>query len=151
MAEAATATPQELEQLQRQQEQELERSKVHALDPDFLFVLFVIAIPVDALDIILELTSFLIIPKLLGLIIDAGTILILGGWMYWRVGKIIKTKKRQQQANVKALRGASQAVLRGPLRKIIVRLGLVALIEAIPIVGILFAWTAVVVLTLREK
>lgn len=151
MAEAAAATPQELQAQERQNQQEQERSRVHPMDPDFFLFALPFAILVDALDIILELTSILIIPKLLGLILDAGTMIILGSWMYWRVGKIIKTKKRQQQASAKALKGASRTVLRGPLRKIIIRLGLVTLIEAIPLVGILFAWTVMVVLTLREK
>ena len=151
MAEAVVITPQELAQQEQQNQQEQVRSRVHALDPDFLLFALPFAIIVDALDIILELTSFLVIPKLLGLVLDAFTLFILGWWMYWRVGKIVKTKQRQQQANVKALKGASRAVLQGPLRKIIVRLGLVALIEAIPIIGIFFAWTVMVVLTLREK
>ena len=151
MEEALDTTPQELVQQERKNEEEQERSRVHALDPDFLLFALPFAVLVDALDIILELTSFLVIPKLLGLIVDAFTMLILGGWMYWRVGKIVKTKKAQQRANVKALKGASRAVLQGPFRKIIVRLGFVALLEAIPIVGILFAWTVMVVLTLREK
>ena len=149
MAQAETAEQQL--QAQQAQQKEQEGHRVHFLDPDFLLIILPFALFVDSLDILLELTSFLVIPKLLGLVIDFITMFVLGGWMYWRVGKIIKSKKRQQATNKKALRGASRALLKGPLRKIIMRLGLVSLVEAIPIVGILFAWTVMVVLTLREK
>ena len=149
MAEAAVAS-QELAQ-QKEDQKEQERSRVHFLDPDFLLIILPFALLVDSLDIILELTSFLIIPKLVGLSIDFITMFIIGGWMYWRVGKIIKSKKRRQVAGRTAGRGVSRALMQGPLRKIIMRLGLVVFIEVIPVVGILFAWTVAVVLTLREK
>jgi hypothetical protein len=149
MAEATTAT-QELAQ-QQAQEKEEKQSRVHFFDPDFLLIILPFALLVDSLDIILELTSFLIIPKLVGLVIDFVTMFIIGGWMYWRVGKILKSKKRRQAIGRKTGRGISRALMRGPLRKIIMRLGLVVFIEAIPVVGILFAWTVAVVLTLREK
>ena len=86
MAEAVSTTPQELAQQQQTQQAEQEHSRVHALDPDFLLVLS-FAVLVDAIDIILELTSFLIVPKLLGLVLDAFTLFVLGWWMYWRLGK----------------------------------------------------------------
>ena len=149
MAEATTAT-QELAQ-QQAQEKEEKQSRVHFFDPDFLLIILPFALLVDSLDIILELTSFLIIPKLVGLVIDFVTTFIIGGWMYWRIGKILKSKQRRQAIAKKTGRGVSRALMRGPLRKIIMRLGLVVFIEAIPVVGILFAWTVAVVLTLREK
>lgn len=151
MAEAIAATPEELAQQERQNQEVVKRSRVHPLDPDFLLFALPFAFFVDALDIILELTSILVIPKILGLFIDFITLILLGAWLYWRTGKLIKTKQKQQQANVQALNEVSQAVLRGPLRKVIVRLGLVFLIEAIPILGIIFTWTVMVILTLREK
>ena len=149
MAEAVSTTPQELAQQQQTQQAEQEHSRVHALDPDFLLVLS-FAVLVDAIDIILELTSFLIVPKLLGLVLDAFTLFVLGWWMYWRLGKIQNTK-RQQQAARKAGGHQGGAIVRGPLRKVLVRVGLVSIIEIIPLVGILFAWTVMVISTLREK
>ena len=145
MAEAVDITPQELAQQQQAQQAEQERSRVHALDPDFLLFALPFAVLVDAIDIVLELTSFLIIPKLLGLVLDAFTLFILGWWMYWRLGKIQNTKRQQQAAR------KGGAVVRGPLRKVLVRVGLVSIIEIIPLVGILFAWTVMVISTLREK
>ena len=149
MAEATTAT-QELAQ-QQAQEKEEKQSRVHFFDPDFLLIILPFALLVDSLDILLELTSFLVIPKIIGLVIDFVTMFIIGGWMYWRVGKILKSKQRRQAIAKKTGKGVGRALMRGPLRKIIMRLGLVVFIEAIPVVGILFAWTVAVVLTLREK
>ena len=149
MAEATIAT-QELAQ-QQEQQKEQEQSRVHFLDPDFLLIILPFALLVDSLDILLELTSFLVIPKIIGLVIDFVTMFIIGGWMYWRVGKILKSKQRRQAIAKKTGKGVGRALMRGPLRKIIMRLGLVVFIEAIPVVGILFAWTVAVVLTLREK
>ena len=149
MAEATIAT-QELAQ-QQEQQKEQEQSRVHFLDPDFLLIILPFALLVDSLDILLELTSFLVIPKIIGLVIDFVTMFIIGGWMYWRVGKILKSKQRRQAIAKKTGKGVGRALMRGPLRKIIMRLGLVVFIEAIPVVGILFAWTVAVDLTLREK
>jgi len=148
MAEATTATPQQLAQQQRAQQEEQERSRVHPLDPDFLIFALPFAMLVDALDVILELTSVLVIPKLLGLILDAGTMLILGGWVYWRTGKIEKAKRGQERYRMQGR--VSRKVQRVFIR-IMRKVGLVFLAELIVFVGILPMWTIMVISTLREK
>ena len=150
MAQATAITPQELAQQERQNQQEQERSRVHPLDPDFILFAFPLALLVDAIDIVLELTSFLVVPKVIGLLLDFGTLIILGAWMYWRIGKLAKTKRRQQQDMRRSIRQGRTAV-RGPLRKVLLRLGLASIVEIIPLIGILFAWTVMVISTLREK
>jgi len=146
MAEAATTTPEELRAQERQNQQEQERARVSPLDPDFLLFALPFAILVDSLDIILELFGLLIIPKVLGLTLDVFTFFILGTWLYLRTGKLIKSKQKQQAGG-----GVGKAAIRGPLKKVFTRLGLTFIIEAVPFLGIFFAWTLMVILTLRDK
>lgn len=73
---------------------------VSPLDPDFLLFALPFAFAVDVLDIILEIAgAFVVIPKIIGIVIDAITffILIYPGWMYWRLGKIEKSKRERQE------------------------------------------------------
>jgi len=102
MAEATT--PQELQALERQEQQNVERSRVHPLDPDFLIFALPLALLFDAIDIILEATAFLVVPKLLGMLFDVFTFALIGGWVYWRTGKIEKAKQGQGQVSKKVQR-----------------------------------------------
>ncbi len=72
---------------------------VSPLDFDFLLFALPFAFAVDALDIILEIAGIFVIPKIIGIVIDFVVLLILGGWMYWRTGKIEKSK-REYRANL---------------------------------------------------
>jgi hypothetical protein len=70
---------------------------VSPLDFDFLLFALPFAFAVDALDIVLEIAgAFVVVPKIIGIVIDFVTLLILGGWLYWRLGKIEKSKKERQ-------------------------------------------------------
>lgn len=155
------------------EQEAVEKSKVHPLDIDFLVFAMPFAMMVDALDIILEITSILIIPKLIGIIIDVFVFIVISWWMYKRVKKIAEAKKQarerteqikqqvmskvqgfQQQASSK-LQGLKQQALkaaeRGPLRRVLTRGAVVLLGEIIPFLGILPFWTIAVFSTLREK
>jgi len=148
MAEAATATPQELAQQQRAQQQEQERSRVHPLDPDFLIFALPLALLFDTIDIILELTAILVVPKLLGMLFDVFVFALIGGWVYWRTGKIEKAKRGQERYKMQGR--VSRKVQRVFLR-VLRRVGLVFLAEIIVFIGILPLWTIMVISTLREK
>jgi len=136
-----------------------EKAKVSPFDPDFLLFALPFAILVDAIDIVLELTSILVIPKLVGWAMDAFTFAMIGGWIFYRTGKIIKSRQKQQEALQKKM-GAQAAkmqqqlakgALKGPLRKTLVRAGAALLGELIPFVGLVPFWTISVILTLREE
>ena len=136
-----------------------EKAKVSPFDPDFLLFALPFAILVDAIDIVLELTSILVIPKLVGWAMDAFTFAMIGGWIFYRTGKIIKSRQKQQEALQKKM-GAQAAkmqqqlakgALKGPLRKTLIRAGAALLGELIPFVGLVPFWTISVILTLKEE
>jgi len=136
-----------------------EKAKTARSSPDFLLFALPFAILVDAIDIVLELTSILVIPKLVGWAMDAFTFAMIGGWIFYRTGKIIKSRQKQQEALQKKM-GAQAAkmqkqlakgALKGPLRKTLVRAGAALLGELIPFVGLVPFWTISVILTLREE
>ena len=137
----------------------MEKSRVHPLDPDFLVFAMPFAMLVDAVDIILELTSVFIIPKVIGVVIDIFVFAVISWWMYKRVKRIAQTREQMKQGAVQKLQKAQQkmqqqvakAVQRGPLRRVLTRGAVVLLGELIPFVGILPFWTITVFSTLREK
>ncbi len=108
------ALPNEKE-IESQIEEAGAKERVGPMDPDFLIILF-FAVIVDAIDIVLELTSFLVIPKLIGIVIDAIVFLIIGGWMYWRTKKISESKKAALSGITKSLQSQVKKLER--LRKI---------------------------------
>jgi hypothetical protein len=78
---------------------------IFPLDPDWILMLL-FAILVDSVDIVIIILGFLDIWTISGwisLAIDIGVFAIIGGWMFWRTGQIIKSKKQQQEALVKRL------------------------------------------------
>lgn len=75
-------------------------ASVSPLDPDFLLFALPFAFAIDVLDIILEIAGlFVVIPKIIGIVIDVlvSLILVFPGWMYWRTGKIEKSKRERQK------------------------------------------------------
>lgn len=71
--------------------------RVSPFDPDFLIFALPFAFAIDILDIILEIAGLVVVvPKIVGIVIDFLTLTILGGWLYWRTGKIAKSKKDYQ-------------------------------------------------------
>ena len=136
-----------------------EKARVSPFDPDFLIFALPFAIIVDAIDIVLELTSILVIPKVLGIAMDAFTFVVIGGWIYFRTNKIIKSREEQKKALQKQMTQKAgkmqqqliKGAVKGPLRKTLVRTGVTLLGELIPFVGLVPFWTISVILTLREK
>lgn len=136
-----------------------EKAKVSPFDPDFLLFALPFAILVDAVDIVLELTSILVIPKLIGWAMDAFTFAVIGGWIFYRTGKIIKSRQKQQEALQKKMgtqaakmqQQLAKGAVKGPLRKTLVRAGAAMLGELIPFVGLVPFWTISVILTLKEE
>lgn len=162
MAETDTLEQQEKtapEQDSAQEQEAVEKSRVHPLDPDFLVFAMPFAMLVDAIDIILELTSVFIIPKLIGIVIDIFVFVVISWWMYTRVKRIAQTRDQMKKGAAQKLQKAQQkmqqqvakAAQRGPLRRVLTRGAVVLLGELIPFVGILPFWTIAVFLTLREK
>ena len=142
-----------------QEQEAVEKSRVHPLAPDFLLILFAFAMPMDALDAILEITGILIIPKLLGMILDAFTFAVISWWMYTRVKRIAQTREQMKRGAVQKLQKGQQKLQqqlartaqRGPLRKVLLRGGIALLGELIPFVGLIPFWSITVFSTLREK
>jgi ABC-type transport system involved in cytochrome bd biosynthesis fused ATPase/permease subunit len=136
-----------------------EKTRVSPLDPDFLLFALPFAMIVDAIDIVLELASFLVIPKLIGIGMDIFTFSVIGGWIYFRTNKIIKRRKEQKEALQKQMTQKAgkmeqqlmKGAVKGPLRKTLVRAGVAMLGELIPFVGLIPFWTISVILTLKEK
>ena len=136
-----------------------EKARVSPFDPDFLLFALPFAVFLDALDIVLELTSILVVPKLIGWAMDAFTFAIIGGWIFYRTGKIIKSRQKQQEAlqkkmGTQAAKMQQQVIkgaMKGPLRKTLVRAGAALLGELIPFVGLVPFWTISVILTLKEE
>ncbi|MBI4101370.1 MAG: hypothetical protein HY443_00205 [Candidatus Nealsonbacteria bacterium] len=134
-------------------------SKVSPLDPDFLVFALPFAIVVDGLDIILELTGILVIPKLIGMVIDGFVFAAIGGWIYWRTARIIKTKQEQAQALQKQMtqkagqmqQQLTKGAVKGPMKKTLTRAGIALLGELIPFVGLVPFWTISVIMTLKEE
>lgn len=123
--------------LPRVQEQSPSK-RISPMDPDFIIVA-AFAIIVDALDVIFELLGFLILPKLFGIIFDVATAGIIGGWIYWKTGKMIKVTENKKEASKRLF------------RRMLKRIGLTFLGELIWILGIVPFWTITVILTLRKK
>lgn len=162
MAETAALEEQEEaspEQDSAQEQEAVEKSRVHPLDPDFLVFAMPFAMMVDALDIILEITGIFVIPKIIGMALDAFTFTIISWWMYTRVKRIAQTRDQMKKGAAQKLQKGQQklqqqltkAAQRGPLRKVLIRSGIALLGELIPFVGILPFWTITVFSTLREK
>jgi len=136
-----------------------EKARVGPFDPDFLCFALPFAIIVDAIDIVLELTSIIVIPKLLGIAMDAFTFAIIGGWIYWRTNRIIKSREEQKMALEKQMvqktaqmqQQLAKGVAKSPFRKTLTKMGSTLIGELIPFVGLVPFWTISVILTLREK
>lgn len=135
-----------------------ERERVSPLDPDFLVFVLPFALIVDTLDIIFEFASFIVLPKIIGIAFDVFTFAVIGGWIYWRVGRIVKSREEQKKALQKTIakKGATlerqlARGLRSPLRRALTRAGITFLGEIAPLVGLVPFWTISVILTLREK
>lgn len=157
MAEVAEEVLGEKE-ITRQIEEAGEREGVHPLDPDFLVFALPFAIIVDILDIILEFTSFIVIPKIIGILFDIFTFIVIGGWIYWRTSRIAKSKaeikktlqKSISKVGVRLERQLARAA-RAPLRRVLIRCGIFLLAEITLLIGLIPFWTIAVLLTLREK
>lgn len=70
---------------------------ISPLDPDFLLFALPFAFIVDAIDILLKILGFLVVPEIISAVIDLLVLLILGGWMYRRLRKIEESKKAYQE------------------------------------------------------
>ncbi len=135
-----------------------EKAKVRPFDIDFLCFALPLAVTFDAIDIFLELTSIFVIPKLLGVAMDVFTFAVIGGWIFYRTGKIIKNREEQKKALLKRIGKQRMGLkkqlakgMKGPLRRTLVRAGIALLGELAPFVGIVPFWSISVILTLKEK
>ena len=157
MEEAAAATLSDEEILERTDDAS-EKVRVSPLDPDFIIILFAIAVPADILDFILEWFNILILPKIVLTIVDIVVFIIVGGWIYWRTGKIAQSRKDFIEGlSKKSGKMAQQAgrmekqLLKNPLGRALMRGGLAFLGELNLYVGLVPFWIILVVFTLREK
>ena len=113
----------------------------------------------DAIDIVLEIAGIVVIPKLIGIVLDILTLPI-GWWVAKRTGEIISAREkrdqmRQQQAQQHAQRiqAAKEGIngTRNPARKAWRKIILFFFLELIPFVGIIPFWTIAVIGTLRTR
>src|SRR3989338_8060784 len=96
------------EQDSAQEQEAVEKSRVHPLDPDFLVFAMPFAMLVDALDIILEITGIVIIPKLIGMVFDGFTFAVISWWMYTRVKRIAQTREQMKGGAAQKLQKGQQ-------------------------------------------
>lgn len=151
------------------QEKELEEemakagqaARVGFLDPDFVLILFLASL-IDIIDFIItvicvfvDLNTFTEI--LIVIFIDLPALLIVGGWIKWRTGKITASKRNLMERRKQAI-SKTKAVFQKHLTeqavkspKILARLGLTFILEILPILGALPFWTISVVSTLRDE
>ena len=151
----------QLQGLERQEEEaarQEEAANVSPLDLDF-FPILLLAVGTDALDIILELTSFFVVPKLLGIVLDVFG-LVIGFWLYWRTKRKVDVQHHRemmqeqisQRIGQKAGRLQGQlATTRNPLRRVWLKTLSTFLLEILPFVGLLPMWTITVIGALRKQ
>ncbi len=131
-------------------------NKVSAFDPDFILV-FMLAVGLDFLDIILLILDIffgVVIPEIISHILDGIAFAIIGGWTYWRIKKITKSKQQQIQGIKQQMgRMARQEIKQtGKSASRGARRGFLSFIaEWIPLIGALPIWTFCVVMVLRER
>lgn len=70
---------------------------ISPLDPDFLLFALPFAFIVDAIDVALKILGFLVVTEIISAVIDLLVLLILGRWMYRRLGKIEESKREYQE------------------------------------------------------
>jgi hypothetical protein len=148
----------ELQGQEESAQKDYESTLVSPFDIDFI-LFFLLAVLADALDIVLELLGVLIVPKLIGIVIDILSLSIVW-WIRWRTGRIVDAQTHREtmkeQYSTK-LRGSSEHAksqiqnARNPLRRFWLRMSFVFLLELIPFVGLLPMWTITVLGTLRRK
>lgn len=175
VAAALRDTPAHRNALRRWISDKLEGAKVRVFDADFIFI-FTLAIHTDALDII-NLTG---VGKILTIVIDIILFFLMLLWRIWRSNMIENAKEEANQAleayvegtggrkrigatraiaksaakggirrstRVAARRGVLGKAAMGSLRKV----GLAAVAEIIPFLGLIPWWTILVLLSLKEK
>lgn len=128
------------------------------LDIDFLVVLL-FAFFVDGLDIVLELTSFLVIPKLFGILIDIMVVATIGRWIYKKSARKIEVGERRRAAEAKRQQLAQKSqdlrmragASRSSRRRIWFRIAAIFLGELVFLVGLFPFWIVAVLGTLRQK
>ena len=134
--------------------------RVSPLAPDFILILF-FAIFVDSIDIlllVLKIFTAFTIGQGVSMAMDVTIFVIIGGWIFWRVGRISKSKRARQQALAKTIKKKQADLtkqlakgIKSPAKKMFTRGGIALLGEFIPLIGLVPFWTIAVVLTLREK
>lgn len=136
------------------------KEKVGPLDPDFLLI-FLFALLMDGLDImilVVKIFTLFTIGEVISKGLDIFTFIIIGGWIYLRVGRIskskrarVKTLKKTMEKRVSALSRIMAKGIKSPFLRTLVKGGIAFLGEIITIIGLLPFWTISVVLMLREK
>lgn len=136
-----------------------EKNIVSAFDPDFLLFALPFAFTFDALDVVLEIFSEIVIPKLIGIGIDAFVFIVLALWIYKRTKRELMRREEQKQALQQKMRAGAKkldqqlakGVAKRASRKALTKAAVVLIGELIPFVGIIPFWTISVISTLREK
>ncbi len=145
------------EENQEPTEEEIETSirpgKVNAMDPDFILIFF-FAGAADALDLVLDSIGLpSIVGKVIGIILDIGTFVIIGGWMYWRLkttvvaGKLGESlKKIQDKSVLKRIQSQIAKKIRNrTIRRLAIRMVPALILECLPITGIFTSWSLAVI------
>ena len=142
-----------------------EKARVGPLDPDFLLILLLVAIPFDIVFAVLEIVALFTaeLPKLISIPLNIIPFIIICGWSVWRTGQMIKRREEQKKSLEKAITKQSAALqkqltgqmakkgARVMVRRVLIRGAIAFLGGVVPIVALIPFWTITVILTLKEK
>lgn len=130
------------------QEPQNEKKKVRPLDPDFI-IMFFLAFFFDSLDLLFDGSTTIIqipIGKIIGIILDVFTLIVIGGWLWYRSGSLGGTKKSK---DAMAKVGKKLApVLKRMVPATIIEIGSGAGLGLTSWIGIFPSWVVAVLSTL---
>lgn len=142
-----------------------EKAKVSPLDPDFLLILLLIALPFDVLSAILEIINMptLQISKVISFLINMIPFVIICGWSIWRTGQMVKAREEQKKSLEKAIskqsaniqkqlaRQMTKTGIKAVTRRLVIRGAIAFLGSSIHFIAFIPFWTITIILTLKEK
>jgi hypothetical protein len=167
MARTSSEDPASLtdEQIDQKIEEAGESARVSPLDPDFLVFALPTAIFADLVGVVLGIIVLMTALTLEGLLlaVDIIFMFIIGGWIFYRTGKIAKSKKEMQESLEKSIqrnaniakrqiaKAATKFPKARPIFKIVFRGVAVAALKSVPVLNFIPLWTISVLETLKEK
>lgn len=126
--------------------------KVSPLDPTFIVILGVAIISDLVLDPLIETIGLpTIILPILNRVIDVITMVLIGGWIYWKSKQIVLPEKMAQRLKgmekkilAKIQAKIQKKVASKAVRRVLIRAGGALVIEMIPGISLFTSWTVAV-------